>query len=147
MKRPIIDENKPIKHPFKVEKGYFESLESRIIDSKSTSQGVREPVFNLRWVYASASFAVIIVLSVVIRNSYFVTQPEDYLAEVTNEEIITYLAAYELSSDELIEGFGAEYLQQGEESDIEEELDQVDIDEDILDEFINKIDLDNQFEI
>jgi len=147
MKRPIIDENKPIKHPFKVEKGYFENLESRIIDSKSTSQGVREPIFKLRWVYVAASLVVIIVMSVVIRNSYFVTQPKDYLAEVSNEEIITYLAAYELSSDELIEGFGAEYLQQDEEADIEEELDQLDIGEDILDEFINEIDLDNQFEI
>ncbi len=105
MKNVDLEKDKPVKHPFVVPEGYFEELNDAILNSTATPERSSSrswlEVYLLRWPAAVALASLVLVAGFFI----FETgngQQEDWLAGISDDEIISYLATYELTEQELI---------------------------------------------
>jgi len=123
-----IEEKKP---PFKVEEGYFDKLNSSIMNQVSQEE---ETHFVLRpkMIWAGLTTCLVILLTTLWLFDGKSPEQIDYLSGITDHEILIYLDNYELTDEELLvvmqssdfEGNVAE----------EEFLDNLDLDENELDD-------------
>ena len=127
-----LDDIDKKKHPYKVDEGYFSELNSSIMERVSEPSKETSIVFSPKMVWAMASMGVMIFIGVFWFNNFYQPEQVDYLADITDEEILTYLDSYELTEDDL--------LLVVEESDFEDPLneeilsDEAEIDEEALEE-------------
>ena len=127
-----LDDIDKKKHPYKVDEGYFSELNSSIMERVSEPSKETSFVFSPKMVWTMASMGVMIFMGVFWFNNFYQPEQVDYLADITDEEILTYLDSYELTEDDL--------LLVVEESDFEDPLneeilsDEAEIDEEALEE-------------
>ncbi len=127
-----LDDIDKKKHPYKVDEGYFSELNSSIMERVSEPSKETSIVFSPKMVWTMASMGVMIFMGVFWFNNFYQPEQVDYLADITDEEILTYLDSYELTEDDL--------LLVVEESDFEDPLneeilsDEAEIDEEALEE-------------
>lgn len=90
------------KHPFKVPEGYFDELNKTILEKTSSTPKSRVLQPRLQW--AVVSFIIILGVGawVLFGPSNVEPSASDYLAEVSNEDIIEYLSFYDLSEDDIL---------------------------------------------
>ncbi|MBT1701667.1 hypothetical protein [Chryseosolibacter indicus] len=95
-------EDIPKKQIFAVPEGYFEKLPSKIQD-KIISPRVNHVSFFWRWrlQYAVPLLAIATLIIFLLKPSPATISPEEMLASVSTEELISYLDETELSSDEI----------------------------------------------
>lgn len=96
-------------HPFITPEGYFEELNASILEKTSVE---KTPVFA-RSVQKVWRVAALGILAAVVLFFIFIPKEEnsDWLAEVSDEEIINYLASYEYDDLDLLSEFSNEELQ------------------------------------
>ncbi len=102
MKSFKLDEHKKQDHPFQVEPGFFDKLNQSIQERVSS-----EPQ-SISWTSKLApqlrlAFMMAMVVSAGLFYLLFSNESTqtNYLADVTDEEILIYLSNYELTQDEL----------------------------------------------
>jgi len=100
-------ENSKQPHPFKVPENYFDHLYTDILDKKSSSKHRYSFSWNTKLSVSLATMAACIAILVVVflPNQ---SNSEDWLAEVSNEEIIYFLNQYESWTEEELTQFTAE---------------------------------------
>lgn len=132
-----IDRNS---HPFKVPEGYFEDLNQAILERTSSTSApaitwYRKPV----WQMALASVIILVVAFGTLFSESSVPG-EEFLADVSDEEILIYLASNDLSESEILENFTFTE----EDLVIEEDaiLDDIEIDDSMLDDLLLEYDID-----
>ncbi|MDW3192164.1 MAG: hypothetical protein R8G66_07360 [Cytophagales bacterium] len=137
-----LDDIKQKNHPYKVPEGYFEELNTRIMEQTSAVPSdkvvswYRQPV----WQMALASVSLVMVIGVVLLSGGSVEE-QDFLADVTDEEILIYLADNDLTESEIMENFTfteEDLLPEGEEL-----LDDIEIDDNMLDELYLDYEIDD----
>lgn len=137
-----LDDIKQKSHPYKVPEGYFEGLNARIMEQTSAAPSekvvswFRQPV----WQMALASVSLILVLGIVLLSGGGMEE-QDFLADVTDEEILIYLADNDLTESEIMENFTfteEDLLPEGEEL-----LDDIEIDDNMLDELYLDYEIDD----
>lgn len=136
-----LDDTDKNTHPFKVPDGYFEGLNQAILEKTSIENTVpvvswyRKPA----WQMAMASVVVFMVaLTVFLQGTDAVG--EDFLADISDEEILIYLASNDLSEDEILTHFTFT----DDDWVVEEEttLDDIEIDDSMLDDMLLEYELD-----
>ena len=97
-----LDDIDKKKHPYKVEPGYFAELNNDVMNRVSESSSKASFGFSPKLAWAIASMGVVLFIGLFWFSN--VSQPEqvDYLADITDEEILTYLGTYELTDDDLL---------------------------------------------
>ena len=137
MKRTVDDIEH--KHPFTVPDGYFEGLTSKVQERIATSekQPLFRPVLILKW--SIVPLLILITVLGYLRISSPSVQP-DFLADVSNEEIIDYLELTGIDETELIA-----LLDHNELHLTVVPLDQLDLDEANLEELIDEFNLDSDY--
>lgn len=122
-------------HPFNVPKGYFDDL-GEAISAKTTSPNNTSPlwsIFNVyRWQLASAVIVSCCLLVFLSLPSEKVSP--NFLAGISDEEIIVYLASYELNEDEIIGVLSASEVEVLFES--EDVLNGIDVQEESIDDLL-----------
>ncbi len=143
MKKIRLDENDKIGTPFKVPEGYFDQLNKEILsrtvevaDEKITKQVWLTPV---RMSIAAAITIIMAVSGVLFFNNDSSTTPEDFLAEVSSEDIMLYLSDNNISEQELLDEIEFnDYQLDWEES---SPLDELELNDGALDEYILEYDI------
>lgn len=136
-----LDDIKQKSHPYKVPEGYFEDLNARIMERTSATPvhvvlWYRQPV----WQMAIASVSVLMVFAVIFLSGGPVAE-QDVLADITDEEILIYLANNDLTETEIIEHFTFtedDFLLESEEL-----LEDIEIDESMLDDLYLEYEVDD----
>ena len=137
MKRIELDDIKDKRHPFKVPDGYFDELEQSILNATVDAEdGTRaSAVFRLSqpWVWAAAA-SVVLVIAVALILGRSGEGSDDLLAGITDDEIMVYLATYDLSEYEIVGDLSSDQF----ESLFSEEtiLEGLEVDEDDLDDLM-----------
>ena len=141
MKKVKLDEIRKIETPFRVPEGYFDSLEHQIQERVSNRQpSVTVPV--IRWSLIPALLVIIISGVLVVNN----LQPDpvdeqSLLADLTNEEILTYLVYTDISESEIVTLADQEVLIP-EDTDY---LNNIELGEKDLDELIDQLGIESEY--
>jgi hypothetical protein len=98
-------EDIPKKEVFNTPEGYFDSLPSRIQSRIQEKEGKRESVFTVRaaWRFALPVIALLAVGIFWFTMSDDMSNAESILSSVRTEDLMTYLAESDMSTDELID--------------------------------------------
>lgn len=137
-----LDDIKQKKHPYHVPEGYFEDLNARIMEQTSAAPSeevivwYRQPV----WQMALASVSLVLVLGTVLLSGGDLDE-QDLLADVTDEEILIYLADNDLTESEILENFT--FSEEDLFMEEEELLEDIEIDDKILDELYLDYEIDD----
>jgi len=137
-----LDDIKQKSHPYQVPEGYFEELNRSILERTSAVPQESEVLWYRLpvWQLAVASVSLIVVLSVLLFSG--VSSAHDVLSDVSDEEILIYLANNDLTTTEILENFTFTeedlFLQE------EELLDDIEIDDSMLDDLYLDYEVDDQ---
>ncbi len=92
-KNVLVDDFKD--NPFKVPQAYFENFSPRLIDQLQTTKTSRTITTSFKrmrmW---SAAAAVVLILSLAGIYFYIQQKPVDYLADVSENELLEYVSVY-----------------------------------------------------
>lgn len=136
-----LDDIKRKSHPYQVPKGYFEDLNTSILERTSSDpdQAVswyRQPV----WQMALASFSLVVVLAFVVLKGVE-TETPDVLADVTDEEILIYLSHNDLTESEIMENFT--FTEEDILLNSDDLLEDIEIDDSMLDDLYMEYEVDD----
>lgn len=139
-----LDDIKKAKHPYQVPEGYFDNLTSEIVSRKNDLRE-QKPYLSYagRWSLAGLATAAAIIVLVIFLPVTKTNSPGDYLADVSDEDIIEYLAMQDLSTDEIISNFGDDITFADEQQIIEDELE---MDDDLIDQLYYEMELESEFD-
>ncbi|MEM9325533.1 MAG: hypothetical protein AAGA85_07750 [Bacteroidota bacterium] len=107
MNKLKLDDIKDKKPPFKVPDGYFEELEQSILAKTIDATPVEGPTGSIgpsipRWAWAVAASVIIGVSALLLTMRSGDFNEQDLLAGISDEEIIVYLANYDLDEYEIV---------------------------------------------
>ena len=129
-----LDDMKPIKHPFKVEDGYFDELTKNIQNKVSPEKEV-STVFKWQWVLAPVMILVITFFIWLNLDQSTNPNSQELIAQVSTTDIITYLEYSDLSEQDLLMLTNDETLQ-----DLSD-IDEINLEEPDLEDLMNNFDL------
>lgn len=136
-----LDDIKRKSHPYKVPEGYFEDLNARILEQ--TSAAAIDKVYWYRkpvWQMALASVSLLFVFAAIFFSGGSATE-QDVLADITDEEILIYLANNDLTESEIMENFTFtedDFLMPADEL-----LEDIEIDDSMLDDLYLEYEVDD----
>ncbi len=140
MKKVELEHIKDKSHPFDVPEGYFQDLEKAILDAtvdapeeevRSTSMWPRVP----RWTLAAAASVLVVLSALLLLQGEDAYDEKNLLAGITDEEIMIYLADYELSEYDIVGDLSTEQLDELFE-DEDAILDGLDVGDDEMDDLL-----------
>ncbi|MBV6646756.1 MAG: hypothetical protein KI790_14965 [Cyclobacteriaceae bacterium] len=136
MKKIKLEDIDKKNHPFKTPDGYFETLSSEIMSKTSSPTRTSRVLQIPRYAWASAAAMFFLVISVIFLKHE--DTPEEFLADVSDEEIMTYLAYYDLSEEELLPRENDFFLELGDEGGA---LDNLELDDGSIDDIYLEYDI------
>ena len=134
-----LDDIDKIKHPFKVEDGYFDDLTQSIQERVSSSKP-RSYSFRWQWSLAPALLVVLALFLWLNTNQSSSLNSEELIAQVSTTDIISYLENSELSEQDLLSLTNDETL-----IDLTD-IDQINLQDEDLEDLMNTFDL-NELDI
>ena len=137
-----LDDTDKHSHPYKVPEGYFDELNQTIMERTSAQPDTRVVRWygrpSLQW--AMASMVVVAVVFASLFNGPTATE-EDFLADVTDEEILIYLASNDLSTEEIMTHFT--FTEDEFAAEEENTLDDIEFDDSMLDDMLLEYELED----
>lgn len=141
MKKVKLDELKKIETPFQVPVAYFQKLENQIQERVSErKKGITANA--IRWSLIPAML-VIVISGVLILKNLHTTAPnaKTILAEVSNDDILSYLAFTEISENEIVTLADQDILL----PENQDYLEDIEIGEEDLDILIDQLEIESEY--
>ena len=132
---------------FKAPDGYFDSLPGRIQDRIRETGPHPSPaslIFNPRYLAPVAATAMILLLAILVVTEKKLT-PEEIIARVPTESLITYLASSEISTEELFENINPSIIADDFFTEEDIVIDSLNISKDDIEEMLNELGIDGEY--
>lgn len=132
---------------FKAPDGYFDTLPGRIQERIRNSGPDVAPVrsiFNTRYLTPIAAVAMILILVVLVITEKKPT-PEEIIAGIPSESLVSYLASSEISTEELFENINPFIIAEDFFSEEDMIIDSLDISKDDMEQMLNELGLDGEY--
>lgn len=128
-----LDDIKLKSPPYQVPEGYFEDLNAKILERTSTVAPESVVLWYRKpaWQMALASVVLLVAFTFVWFNGAPAAE-QDYLADVSDEEILIYLANNDLTESEIIENYT--FMDEDFSIESEELLEDIEIEDNMLDD-------------